>query len=65
VFTTHNTMLLDDLRRDQIWLVEKGQDYATKCYPVTDFSPRKDEALGRSYMRGRYGALPVLTPLDL
>jgi AAA15 family ATPase/GTPase len=62
VFSTHNTSLLsqDLLRRDQIWFVEKDIKGASKLYPLTDFSPRNDEALERGYMRGRYGALPIL-----
>lgn len=62
IFTTHNTSLLDQdlFRRDQIWFVEKGSLGASKLYPLTDFKPRNDEVLERWYLRGRYGALPLL-----
>jgi AAA15 family ATPase/GTPase len=62
IFTTHNTSLLDQdlFRRDQIWFVEKGLGGESKLYPLTDFKPRNDEVLERWYMRGRYGALPIL-----
>ncbi len=62
IFTSHDTSLLDpDLfRRDQIWFVEKDRDQASKLYPLSDFSPRKNEALERGYLMGRYGALPFL-----
>lgn len=62
IFTTHNTSLLDQriFRRDQIWFVEKDRDASSKLYPLTDFQPRNDEDLERGYMRGRYGALPIL-----
>ena len=63
IFTTHNTTLLDQeelFRRDQIWFVEKERDGASRLYPLTDFKPRNDEVLEKWYMRGRYGALPVL-----
>jgi AAA15 family ATPase/GTPase len=62
IFTTHDTSLLDpDLfRRDQIWFVEKDRDQTSKLYPLSDFSPRKNEALERGYLMGRYGALPFL-----
>jgi uncharacterized protein len=62
VFTTHDTALLDtDLfRRDQIWLIEKDENQASKLYPLTDFSPRNNEALERNYLAGRYGAIPFL-----
>lgn len=62
IFTTHDTSLLgpDLFRRDQIWFVEKARDQASKLYPLSDFSPRKNEALERGYLVGRYGALPFL-----
>jgi len=65
IFTTHDTSLLDQslFRRDQIWFVEKDRAQATRLYPMTDFSPRKNEALERGYLAGRYGALPFLSDL--
>lgn len=62
IFTTHDTSLLDHtlFRRDQIWFTEKDADQATRLYPLTDFSPRKQEAWERGYLAGRYGAVPFL-----
>jgi uncharacterized protein len=62
VFTTHNPLLLDSalLRRDQIWFTEKAPAGTTHLYPLTDYSPRKDEALAKGYLAGRYGAIPYL-----
>lgn len=63
IFTTHDTSLLDtpDLfRRDQIWFVEKDRKQASTLYGLSEFSPRKQEALGRGYLAGRYGGLPFL-----
>ena len=67
IFTTHDTSLLDgDLfRRDQVWFVEKDEKSASHVYPLSDFSPRKDEALERGYLKGRYGALPFIGELKL
>jgi AAA15 family ATPase/GTPase len=61
VFTTHDTSLLDapDLfRRDQVWFVEKNQDQASSLINLSEFSPRKNEALERGYLIGRYGGIP-------
>ncbi len=61
IFTTHDTSLLDAyglFRRDQIWFVEKKPNQSSKLYPLIEFSPRKNEALERGYLQGRYGALP-------
>jgi hypothetical protein len=49
------------LRRDQVWFVEKDETQASHLYPLSDFSPRKNEALERGYLRGRYGALPFVS----
>jgi AAA15 family ATPase/GTPase len=59
---SHNPLLLaeDILRRDQIWFTEKYRDGATSLYPLTDFSPRKQESVLSGYVSGRYGALPVI-----
>ncbi|MEO5375562.1 MAG: ATP-binding protein [Alphaproteobacteria bacterium] len=62
IFTTHDTSLLDaDLfRRDQVWLFEKDRDQASDLVSLSEFSPRKNEALGRGYLTGRYGGIPFL-----
>lgn len=64
IFSTHDTSLLDapDLfRRDQVWFVEKDQDQASTLISLSEFSPRKNEALERGYLMGRYGGVPFLS----
>jgi hypothetical protein len=65
ILTTHDTTVLDReiFRRDQIWFVEKNEENATQLYPLSDFNPRKKEALQKGYLNGRYGALPYLKKL--
>ncbi|MBL7205766.1 MAG: ATP-binding protein, partial [Desulfobacteraceae bacterium] len=60
IFNTHDTTVLDQslMRRDQIWFVEKDEENATRLYPLSDYKPRKGEALQKGYLYGRYGALP-------
>lgn len=62
IFTSHNPFLLgnDVLRRDQVWFTEKDKNGTSKLFPLTDFSPRKDEARVKAYLSGRYGAVPFL-----
>lgn len=62
IFTTHNPLLLDAtlMRRDQIWFTEKTMQGATHLYPLTEYKPRKDEALARGYLAGRYGGIPFI-----
>ena len=65
VFTTHDTTVLDQtlMRRDQVWFVEKDAENATSLYPLSDYKPRKGEALQKGYLYGRYGALPFIGEL--
>jgi AAA15 family ATPase/GTPase len=66
IFTTHDTTLLSQklLRRDQVWFMEKNAKSATRLYPLSDFSPRDNEAVERGYLNGRYGGIPFLKDLD-
>lgn len=66
IFTTHDTTLLSQkiLRRDQIWFMEKDDKNATQLYPLSDYSPRDNEAIERGYLNGRYGGIPFLKDLD-
>lgn len=66
IFNTHDPSLMGallgdaPLRRDEVWLTEKGKDGATRLYPLTEFRPRKSENLERGYLQGRYGAIPFV-----
>jgi predicted ATP-dependent endonuclease of OLD family len=72
IFTTHDTNLLgsDLFRRDQIWFVEKDQEGATDLYSLAEFKLHKDPSTSakvrndasyeRDYIKGRYGAIPLL-----
>lgn len=63
IFTSHNTNLLDldILRRDQIWFTEKDErTAATDLFSLDDFSVRKDNKVERSYLLGKFGAVPFI-----
>ena len=69
VFNAHDVTILGDssqrtLGRDQIWLTEKAADGTTTLYALADFRPKGDEAVGRRYLQGRYGGVPVLDPAE-
>ena len=68
VFSTHDTSILtqDVFRRDQIWFCERNAGQETRLFPLTDFRSRKGiEHHGRSYLAGRYGALPYVRPVQI
>ena len=45
--------------------MEKDSEQSSHLYPLTDFSPRKAEAIEKGYLLGRYGALPFLGEFTL
>ena len=61
VFTTHEDTIMDQslFRRDEIWLVERDADNASKIYSLDRFKERYDKKLSKAYLEGRYGAIPV------
>lgn len=66
IFTSHDNTLQQRnlLRRDQIWFTQKKADGSTDLYPLSDFRPRNDLAIDKSYLDGRFGAVPVLPDTD-
>ena len=68
VFNTHDTNLLSSklFRRDQIWFAEKNKYGESSLYSLSDFKSevRKTEAFEENYLRGKYGAIPILGNFD-
>lgn len=68
IFATHETSILDGearsapLRRDQIYMTEKGPDGASRLYSLAEFKERNNLNLRKRYLEGRYGALPSPGP---
>ncbi len=60
IFTTHDTSVTEQgcIGRDQIWLVEKGEDLAARLTPFSDFKTRDARPFQKGYLQGRYGAVP-------
>ena len=67
VATVHDVSLLRDvLDRSQIWLTDKDRaSEAASLTPLSDFSPRRREALVRGYLGGRYGGVPIIGESEL
>lgn len=63
IFTTHDTSLLDSklFRRDQIWFTQLTKQRSTDLYSLVEIkNVRKSENLGKGYILGKYGAIPML-----
>lgn len=60
ICNTHNVLLLDeDIRRDQIWFIQKDMYGESELYSLDDFrNIRKDDPKLKKYLLGVYGAIP-------
>ena len=64
IFATYDTNLLSicNLRRDQIYFVEKNSMGASDLYSLVGYNKdgkvRKDRSFEKDYINGRYGAIP-------
>jgi uncharacterized protein len=64
IFATHDTNILSicNLRRDQIYFVEKNANGASDLYSLVEYNKegkvRKDRSFEKDYINGRYGAIP-------
>ena len=61
IVSAHSLVLmsLKNLRRDQIYFVEKNRKTGkSELYSLDEFSPRKAEDVRKAYMLGRYGSIP-------
>lgn len=61
IFSTHDTNLLSELRRDQVWFTEKDKYGDSHLYSLVEYkNPRKDALLEKDYIKGKYGAVPFI-----
>ncbi|MFI0805550.1 AAA family ATPase [Amycolatopsis lurida] len=61
VFASARTGLLNQLNRDEVWFTEKSEEGVTRLGSLAEFAGervRKSENVERSYLAGRFGALP-------
>ncbi len=68
IFTTHDTSLLNVLNRDEVWLMEKGSDGASRLVALAEYGTarvRKSLNLERAYLQGRFGAVPEIDQIAI
>ena len=59
--STHNVGVLDDLEKEELFIVEKGPDSATRVYAAQDVSGlRRDTRLYPKYRSGVLGGIPKI-----
>ncbi len=62
ICNTHNILLLDEeIRRDQVWFIQKDKYGESELYCLDDFKDvRKDDLKLKKYLLGVYGAIPSM-----
>lgn len=67
IFITYSTNMFYSVkyRRDQIWFVEKDKFGSSKLYSLNEFKEynENDRYFMKSYLDGRYGAIPYINKL--
>lgn len=61
ICTTHNTNLIEkDIRRDQIWLVDKDDYGQSHLNRLSDKKVRQTESYSQKYLSGIFGGVPKI-----
>ena len=66
IFTSHETSIMsgDFMHRDQIWFMQRNEQQQSELYSLAEFTNEKAMSnFQKSYLSGRYGALPNLKAL--
>jgi AAA15 family ATPase/GTPase len=63
---SHDTALLDSkqLRRDQIYFVEKDNFGSTRVISLIEYKVRKESPFDKNYLEGKFGGIPFIKNLD-
>ena len=59
IFSSHDPNLLDILRSDEIWLVERQNDDSSRMYSLDKFNVNKTR-INIDYLKGKFGGIPYL-----
>lgn len=66
ISTVHDVLLLEEeIRRDQIWFIDKDNFGKSSLYSLSDFkNVRKNDDKFKKYLMGIYGAIPEILDID-
>ena len=65
ICTTHNTLLLNGVRRDQVWFTDKNEYGETKINRLSSFpNVRGNDNIGAKYLQGVFGAVPNISEFE-
>ena len=62
IFSSHCPFIFDarKIRRDELWIVEKNNSGQSGIESAANYKARSDGNLGKQYLEGRFGGIPLL-----
>ena len=60
ILNTHNTSLMNELKREEIVFIDKNQAEESIITPLAKMSPREHESFEKRYRQGFYGSKPFI-----
>ena len=62
IFTAHDVNLINtnEFRQEEIWFIEKNNFGESRLRPLSDFNLQKGQDALKSYLSGRFGAVPMI-----
>lgn len=65
ICTTHDTLLLNGVRRDQVWFTDKNMYGETQINRLSNFpNVRGNDNIGAKYLQGVFGAVPNISNFE-
>lgn len=64
VAITHEHSILNhqNIRKDQVWFIQKDEGMVSEMYSLTDFSDERNvHSFAKRYLNGQYGAIPQIS----
>jgi len=65
ILNTHDILLMDDLKREEITFINKRQNEESVVIPFMNLSPRENEPFSKRYKQGLYGAKPMISEIEV
>ena len=65
ILNTHDVLLMDNLKREEIVFINKRQNEESVVVPFMSLSPRENEPFSKRYKQGLYGAKPIISEAGL
>lgn len=63
IFSTHDTNIMDLLRDDEVWLVQKNKNHSSELVSLYEYDIDDKIETVKGYLNGRFGGIPIIKEL--